>query len=207
MTPVSPQDLRAALTAPFVPGEALDLRARRITGPLDLAGQVLCGFDLTGSVFEGPVSLAGATCRGLTWLRDCRFEDETDGQAAVFEHDLRFDGSQFRGALCLQDAEMRGTLVLDRAVLKGRAALDRMQVLSSFSCAGTSFEGPVALAGANCLGGLWADGAAFRSGVGAGGTEVHGRTWLRRAQFSQPAAADGGLTLEQQITAYGYVWT
>ncbi|AHD03176.1 pentapeptide repeat-containing protein [Leisingera methylohalidivorans] len=207
MTPMSPQELRAALTAPFVPGEALDLRARRITGALDLSGQSLCGFDLTGSVFEGRVTLAGATCLGLTWFRDCVFEQGLDGGGAVFGHDLRCDGAEFRGDACLRGAEMRGTCVLDAAVLRQETDLAGAEILSSFSCAATRFHGPVDLAGATLLGGLWAEGAIFQSGVNASDAEVYGRTWLRRITGADDRGGSCHASLMEQITPYGYMWT
>lgn len=201
MTPVSAQELLKALTAPFVPGEALDLRARRVTGALDLSGQSLCGFDLTGSVFEGPVSLRAATCLGLTWFRDCVFERGLDGSNAVFAHDLRCDDSEFRGPVTLRDAEFRGTCVFDNAVIASAVDLTNVEVLSNFSCATTRFEGSVDLSGAILSGGLWADRADFRNGVHAIGTEVHGRTWLRDSMVRE-----GREAFLKDITSYGYVW-
>lgn len=202
MTPITPEALCAALTAPFAPGEALDLTRRRVSGTLDLRGLTLSGFDLSGSVFDGPVDMSEATCSGLTWLRDCTFSAGLRGVETVFGHDLRLDGSTIGGTLDLNSAEMRGTLVLDDATIDGTSDLRAIQVLSSLSCARTTFQGPVDLSGAECLGGLWADRASFEDGVTATQTEVHGRAWLRKSRVSGPSSR----ALQSQLVTYGYLW-
>lgn len=202
MTPITPEALRAALTAPFVPGEALNLTRHRVTGALDLRGLALTGFDLGGSVFDGPVDLSEARCLGLTWLRDCTFSAGLRGIEAIFGHDLRLDGSSINGTLELRAAEMHGTLVLDGTTIAGTADMRDIQVLSSLSCARTTFQGAVDLSGAECLGGLWADRARFEDGVTAARTEVYGRAWLRKSRVSGPSSQP----LQMQLVTYGYLW-
>ncbi|MDO6729039.1 pentapeptide repeat-containing protein [Marinovum sp. 2_MG-2023] len=202
MTPMGADAVRAALTARFVPGKALDLTRRHVTGPLDLRGLTVSGFDLSGSVFEGPVDLSDATFLGLTWLRNCRFAAGLRGMGTLFGHDLRLDGCDINGDLTLTGAEMRGTFVLDDATLGGATDLRNIQALSSLSCARTLFRGALDLSGAECLGGIWADSAGFESGVIAEQTEVHGRTWLRNSRVGGPSPR----TLQTQLVTYGYLW-
>ncbi|MEO9777945.1 MAG: hypothetical protein ABJH07_24955 [Sedimentitalea sp.] len=202
MTPITSEALRAALTAPFVPGEALDLTRRRVTGPVDLCGLTLSGFDLSGSVFEHNLDLSGATCLGLTWLKACHFTAGLRGSETVFGHDLRLDGSDIYGDLNLRGAEMCGTLVLDDATLDGTTDLRDVQALSSLSCARAVFRGDVDMSGAECLGGVWADSACFESHVTALQTEVHGRTWLRNMRVGGPSPSH----FQTQLVTYGYLW-
>lgn len=206
LSPLDPSELEARLTAPFTPKEAADLTGRRVTGPVDLRGRELCGFDLSGSAFEGPVRLDGAVTRGLSWLRGCDFAAGLSAEGALFGVDLRLDEAQLHGDLTLSKAEFWGALVLDRAQVEGTAFLDAMQVLGSLSCAGTRFDGPLSLEATDAFGGLWADAATFGSRVTATGMEIHGRTWLRNAGF---AAGQGGSVprLISQLRMYGYLWS
>ncbi|WP_238366712.1 hypothetical protein [Mesobacterium pallidum] len=204
LTPIPAAEVVGALTVPFTPKEAVDLRDRRVTGALDLRGRELCGFDLSGSLFEGPVLLDGATTRGLSWLRDCRFEAKLSGEGARFGNDLRLDGSVIAGELSLSKAEFWGALVLDGAEVQGTAFLDAMQVLGSLSIPGTRFAAPVSMEGTDAWGGLWAQGARFASRLNATGMEIHGRTWLRDVRMGEGT----GLTrLTSQLTLYGYLWS
>ena len=89
LTPIEPEAVIAALTAPFEPKVAADLRGHRVSGELDLRGRELCGFDLSGSVFEGPVLLDRCTTQGLSWFRGCTFQSQLSAQDSRFGTDLR----------------------------------------------------------------------------------------------------------------------
>jgi hypothetical protein len=205
LIPISPDEVVAAVTQPFTPKLAVDLQGRRVLGPLDLRGRELCGFDLSGSVFEGPVLLDGAVTRGLSWLRDCQFSARISAEGARFGSDLRLDGAGIGSDLTLSKSEFWGALVLDGAEITGTAFLDRLQVLGSLSCANTTFGGPVSLEQCDALGGLWADSAQFDARITATGMEIHGRTWLRGLRFAEGS----GSTLARlvlQLRLYGYLW-
>ncbi|QOL81334.1 pentapeptide repeat-containing protein [Pseudooceanicola spongiae] len=207
LTDIAPAELVAALSAPFHPGEALDLTGRRVTGPVDLSGRDLCGFDMTGSRFEGAVTAKDTVFRGLTWFRDCQFAGAFTAVGALFGHDARFDGSVFAAELDLSRAEARGTMVLDRVQANAPVWMDRMQILSSLSLAGADFAATVSLEETEAYGGLWADRAQFGARVTARGMEVHGRTWLKGVQMAPPAPnAAPAASLARQIRSYGYVW-
>lgn len=204
LTPIAPEEVVAALTAPFAPKQAVELRDRRVTGALDLRGRDLCGFDLSGCAFDGPVLLDGATTRGLSWFRGCAFAARLSGTGARFGNDLRLDNARLARDLSLSRAEFWGALVLDGTEVSGTAFLDTMQVLGSFSVAGTRFAAPVSMEGTDAWGGLWAQGAQFASRLTATGMEIHGRTWLRDVRLGEGA---GLSRLTSQLRLYGYLWS
>lgn len=205
LIPIAPEAVLDAVSRPFEAKAAVDLRGRRVTGALDLRERELCGFDLSGTLFEGPVLLDGCVTQGIGWFRNCTFQSRVSAIGARFGTDLRLDGSSVAGNLALSKSEFWGALVLDRAEINGTAFLDNLQVLGSLSCAAARFAGPVSLEQTDALGGLWADGARFKSRVTATGMEIHGRTWLRHVRFD-----DAGTTtlarLTPQIRLYGYLW-
>lgn len=205
LTPIEPEAVIAALTAPFEPKVAADLRGHRVSGELDLRGRELCGFDLSGSVFEGPVLLDRCTTQGLSWFRGCTFQSQLSAQDSRFGTDLRLDEARINGNLTLSKAEFWGALVLDKARIASTAFLDNMQVLGSLSCADTCFDGPVSLEQTDALGGLWADATLFGSRVTAAGMEIHGRTWLRHVRFGD-GSGNPMARLLPQIRLYGYLW-
>ncbi|QPM92219.1 hypothetical protein [Pseudooceanicola algae] len=208
LTDLTPHALIDALCQPFEAGQALDLTGRRITGPVDLSGLALCGFDLSGSVFEGRVTMEKTTCWGLTWFRDCHFAAPFAAAGALFLHDLRVDDAHFAAEVTLTRTEARGTMVLDRAHFDGPAWLDRMQVLSSLSMARARFDGPVSLEETEAYGGFWADRTTFGGRLQATGLEVHGRTWIRGATLAPAGpAAPPQQSLARQIRSFGYIWS
>lgn len=198
---ISPADITSVLTTPHAHKSAHDLRGRRVTGALDLSGGILGGFDMTGSVFEGPVRCDDVTFTGLTWLRNCRFLGGVSARATQFAQDARFDDSDITGTFDMSGASFMGQLVLDGARIEGSAFLDELEVLGSLSMARAGFDGPVSLEGTEALGGLWADKTAFRNRLTATGMEIHGRNWIRGARFVT------GLPLPLQALSYGYVWS
>ncbi|MCR9137441.1 MAG: pentapeptide repeat-containing protein [Alphaproteobacteria bacterium] len=195
--------LRELLGQPFRAGEKHDLAGAAILGTLDLSGMAICGFDLTGAVFNDPVIARGAQFDGLTWFRRCRFLSGVDFSNVLFAHDARFDGAAFQRDAIFSKAEFRGIGCFDEATFRAAAFLDHMQVSGSFSADHARFLGTASLEQSECMGGLWWADTRFDGRCNLRGLEVHGRTWLRGATAGDRNAN----ALARSIASYGYSWT
>ena len=107
------EEIRGRLQEPPAFGHFADLTGRLITEPLDLSGLVLCGFDFSGSRFEGELRFGNATCKGISWFRGAQFVAQTDFRSACFFNDTRFDGAVFEGIADFGGAEFRGIATFD----------------------------------------------------------------------------------------------
>ena len=90
-------ELRDILSKPWVFGEAADLKGVIIEDALDLSGLKLCGFDLAGSRFEGPVTAKHTHFQGLSWFEGAEFQQDVDFSAAQFDNDAKFEAAIFEG--------------------------------------------------------------------------------------------------------------
>lgn len=194
--------LREMLGQPFKAGKEHALTGVRVEGALDLSDMAVCGFDLTGAVFDQPVVARGTRFDGLTWFRRCRFRAGADLSSALFAHDARFDGAEFLGEAAFSKAEFRGIGCFDDAAFRDAAFLDHMQVSGSLSADHTRFHGTVSFENTECMGGLWCAGTRFDGRCNMRGLEVHGRAWLRGARAGDRSASE----LASTISSYGYSW-
>lgn len=191
-------EIRAALGAPWVHGEALDLAGLTLDEPLDLDGCVLCGVDFSGARFLAPVSARGARFEGLSWFTGATFA-QADFSGALFVNDARFEESRFGTAPDFHGAEFRGIARFGGATLPG----GDFRALTCYGNAdfGGTDAGALDLAGSEFLGGFWAQSARFGAGARFDETQVHGRLWLRGATRGNAALAPEAFTL-----AFGYSW-
>lgn len=175
-------DLRAALAQPWVHGQAVDFRGKRIDGTLDLSGLALGGFDLRGCHFSDDVLAQGARFDGLSWFGGATFSGKFDLTSALFLNDARFEDCQFNGPAALSQAEFHGIARLDRAQFAQAAALDHLTCYGNLSLDQTHFANGADFTGSECLGGFWANDTHFGAGSDFSDTQIHGRLWLRGAQ-------------------------
>jgi len=192
-------EIRERLRAPWVHGQALDLRGLVVTEALDLSGLALCGADFTGSRFEGGLTARGARFDGLSWFSGCHFASADFG-GALFVNDARFDDAIFVTAPVFHNAEFRGIARFDGATMPGGD-------FRALTCYGNAAfaqvdGGALDLSGSEFLGGFWAQSAQFAHGARFDDTQVHGRLWLRGARLGNASLDPAAFGL-----CYGYAWT
>lgn len=152
---ISVDEIRARLQEPPAFGHFADLTNRTVAEPLDLSGLTLCGFDFSGSRFEGDVCFDGATFKGISWFRSALFKADADFRSTCFFNDARFDGARFESAAHFQHAEFRGIATFDQCI--AQAPFDFSDILANgnFSIAGARIKEKAELAGAIMMGGFW----------------------------------------------------
>ena len=65
--------IREKLARPLRRGEVEDLRGLSVDEAVELEGASLPNIDFSGTVFNAPLTLRGATFQGLAWFHGCTF--------------------------------------------------------------------------------------------------------------------------------------
>ena len=169
---MTPGELKQALSRDWVHGQHVDARGIKLDEPLDLDGQTLCSFDLSGAEFAAGLSARKAVFRGMSWLHGAKINGTCDLSGAIFRNDLRLDGL-ICDTLILNSAQFEGVLSLDNAQI-GTLNLAGCICLANLSLSGTVVSGKTDLSDAILMGGVWARGAGFGT-LETLGMDVEGR--------------------------------
>ncbi len=172
---ISVDEIRTRLQERPTFGHFVDLTGSLIDVPLDLSGLVLCGFDFTGSRFEGQVDFSNVTCKGISWFRGVHFSAEADFRTACFFSDARFDGAVYETGANFRGAEFRGIATFDGCC--SPAQLDFSDILANgnFSIAGARLKQKSKLSGAVLIGGFWHSDLPISQFDGLDHCDIYGR--------------------------------
>lgn len=191
----------ARLTAALPAGEAIDLSGQTFTEPVVLDGQRIASVDLTGARFRSRVSFRNAVFSGLSWFKDCVFEDGVNVSGASFGNDARFDNARFERDADFRKIDALGAADFSGCVFGERVAFDGATFSGCLSLAGATITKDASLRHVQCLGGLWLDRLVGAPRLDTKGLDVHGRLWLRNLAPATSGALVG------RINAYGYSFT
>ena len=169
---MTPDELKQALTREWVHGDHVDARGVKLDAPLDLDGQTLRSFDLSGAEFAAGLTARNAAFRGMSWLHGAKITGTCDLSGAVFRNDLRLDGL-ICDTLILSGAMFEGVLSLDNARI-GSLSLTDCLCLANLSLSGTVVSGKTDLTDSILMGGVWARGADLGA-IETSGMDIEGR--------------------------------